>query len=401
MIGQKGMPASYGGVERHVEELATRLAKQGHQVFVYARNYYVSKEISEFKKVKIVRISTIKSKNLDAICHTFLASLNALRSDIDIIHYHGIGPASLLFIPKIFKPKVKIVVTFHTKDYLNPKWGFFARFYLKMSEKIMMRFADRIIVVSKNLKKYCQTKYQKEVYYIPNGISLPDLKSSSQEAINKLGLKKNNYILSVSRLVEQKGIHFLIKAYNLICQKNLLKKIPPLVIVGDPVYTNSYFNKLKKIANHNPKIIFLGSRQGKELQEIFANCFLYVNSSVIEGLSIALLEAMSYGKCVLTSDIPENLEVINPDGKSKILNSTVLSKNEEKAEIFNSVKNYGITFKNKDVENLAMKLEFSLNNSELIKEKGLQSQNYVIREYNWDEVAFKTIKVYESLTNYA
>ncbi len=371
MIGQKGIPASYGGVERHTEELAVRLAEKGHRVFVYARNYYVSEKISEFKKVKIIKIPTIKSKNLDAICHTFLSSLDILRRDVGIIHYQGIGPSSLLLIPKILKRKAKIVVTFHTRDYLNPKWGWFAKFYLKLSEKIMIYFADQIIVVSKNLKDYCQTKYQKKVYYIPNGISLP-VENSSEEITDNFCLEKDNYILTVSRLVEQKGIQFLIEAYNSICRKKLLEKIPSLVIVGGAVYTDSYFKKLKKTANNNPKIIFLDFQQGKKLQELFSNCLFFVNPSVLEGLSIALLEAMSYGKCVLVSDIPENLEAVNHQAEK-----------------------YGTAFKNKNAADLAKKIEFLLGNPESTKEKGKQAQDYVLKKYNWDKIASETIEVYK------
>jgi glycosyltransferase involved in cell wall biosynthesis len=372
MIGQKGIPASYGGVERHTEELAVRLAEKEHRVFVYARNYYVPKKISKFKKVKIIKIPTIQSKNLDAICHTFLSSLDVLKRDIDVVHYQGIGPSSLLLIPKILKRKAKIIVTFHTRDYLNPKWGWFAKFYLKLSEKIMICFADQIIVVSKNLKDYCQTKYQKKVYYIPNGISLP-VENSSKEITDNFCLEKDNYILTVSRLVEQKGIQFLIEAYNSICRKKLLEKIPSLVIVGGAVYTDSYFKKLKKTANNNPKIIFLDFQQGEELQGLFSNCLFFVNPSVLEGLSIALLEAMSYGKCVLVSDIPENLEAVN-----------------HRAE------KYGVAFKNKNTADLAKKIEFLLSNPELIKEKGKQAQDYVLRKYNWNEITSKTIEVYKN-----
>ena len=372
MIGQKGIPASYGGVERHTEELAVRLTEKGHRVFAYARDYYVPKKNSEFKKVKIIKIPTIQSKNLDTICHSFLSSLDVLRrDDIDIIHYQGIGPSSLLLIPKIFKRKAKIVVTFHTRDYLNPKWGWFAKFYLKLSEKIMIRFADQIIVVSENLKDYCQTKYQKKVYYIPNGISLP-VENSSEETIDNFELEKDNYILTVSRLVEQKGIHFLVEAYNSICRKNLLEKIPPLVVVGGAVYTDSYFKKLKKAADDNPKIIFLGFQQGKELQGLFSNCLFFVNPSVLEGLSIALLEAMSYGKCVLVSDIPENLEAVN-----------------------NEAEKYGTAFENKNAADLTKKIEFLLSNPELIKEKGRQAQDYILKKYNWDKIALETIEVYK------
>ena len=371
MIGQKGIPASYGGVERHTEELAVRLAEKGHRVFAYARDYYVSNKISEFKKIKIIKIPTIQSKNLDAICHSFLSSLDVLRRDIDIIHYQGIGPSSLLLIPKILKRKAKIVVTFHTRDYLNPKWGWFAKFYLKLSEKIMIRFADQIIVVSKNLKDYCQTKYQKKIYYIPNGISLP-VEDSSEEITDNFCLEKNNYILTVSRLVEQKGIHFLIEAYNSICQKKSLEKIPPLVIVGGAVHADNYFKKLKKTSGDNPKIIFLGFQQGKKLQGLFSNCLFFVNPSVLEGLSIALLEAMSYGKCVLVSDIPENLEAVN-----------------------NEAEKYGTAFENKNAADLAKKIEFLLSNPELIKEKGKQAQDYVLKKYNWDKIASETIEVYK------
>ena len=235
----------------------------------------------------------------------------------------------------------------------------------------MIRFADRIIVVSENLKDYCHTKYQRKTYYIPNGISLP-VENSLEETADNFGFEKDNYILTVSRLVEQKGIHFLIKAYNSICRTKSLEKIPPLVIVGGAVYTDNYFKKLKKTSGDNPKIIFLGFQQGKKLQGLFSNCLFFVNPSVLEGLSIALLEAMSYGKCVLVSDIPENLEAVNYEAKK-----------------------YGAAFKNKNVADLAKKIEFLLNNPELIKEKGKQAQNYVLKKYDWGKIVSETIEVYK------
>lgn len=361
-IGQKGIPTQYGGIERHIEELSVRLAKAGHKVFVYSRPNYSNPNKKSYKGVNLISLPSIPTKNLDAISHTFLASIHALFQGFDIIHYHGVGPSTLSFIPRIFKPKIKVVTTFHCRDKFHQKWGKLAQLYLGFGEFATCKFPHKTIAVSRNIKKFCEKKFNIDALYIPNGVFTKNVLGN--EKIKKFGLGKENYILTVARLVKHKGIHYLIKAY-----KNI-KTDKKLVIVGDSSHTENYVEYLKKLAKNNPNIIFCGFQKGETLAQLFKNAYIYIHPSEAEGLPITVLEALSYGKCALVSDIPENLEAID---------------------------NFGFTFKNKSVKDLQNKLQYLLNHSQEVKKIAKETKNYVGKNYNWDDITLETISLYESL----
>ena len=361
MIGQKGIPCLFGGVERHVEELSAGLVKAGHEVLVYAKSYYTPKDMKEYKGVKIIHLPTIRNKHLDAIFHTFLSSIHVLFQDVDIIHFHAIGPSFLCFIPKIFKPQAKIIATFHCKDWEHQKWGVLARLFLKLGAWITVNVPDKTIVVSKTLHKYCKDKYRKNCEYIPNGVKMID-NSKQMTEIRKFGLEKNGYILTVARLIRHKGIHHLIKAYD---QLETNKK---LVITGEGFHTDNYVKYLKNLARSNKNIIFTGFKTGQDLKYLFKNAYLYVHPSEAEGLPITVLEAASFGKCILASDIPENKEVLS---------------------------GYGFTFQNKNIKDLKDKLEYLIQNPDKVQEQGERLQEIVQRNYDWERIVKETEELYE------
>ena len=134
MIGQKGLPAKFGGVERHVHELSVRLVKIGHKVTVYSRKWYTGGKDKKFAGVEIQHLPSIRTKHLDAITHSFLATLNAIKNKSDVIHYHGIGPSLVSWIPRLFAPRIKVITTFNSIDRKHEKWGLGARLILKLSE---------------------------------------------------------------------------------------------------------------------------------------------------------------------------------------------------------------------------------------------------------------------------
>lgn len=363
-IGQKGIPAKSGGVEKHVEELSTRLAMAGNEVYVYTRPNYTDKNLEEHKGVKLISLPSIPTKNLDAISHTFFACLDLIRRDVDIIHFHSIGPSSLIWLAKILKPGASVVATFHCQDYFHKKWGGPARWYLQFGEKVCCKLADKTIAVSKGLRDYARKKYKSEAVYIPNGVTI--IKEEGEDSLKKWNLGKGEYILAVSRLVKHKGLHYLIEAF-----KNI-KTDKKLVIVGSAACTEEYENYLKTIASTDERIIFTGSQCGRTLHQLFANCSLFVQPSESEGMSIALLEAMSFGKAVLVSDIPENLEVL-ADG------------------------NY--IFKNKNVSDLRLELDRLIDKSELLLESGAKNRARVEKHYNWEEITKETQDVYRDIRN--
>ena len=370
MIGHKRVPSREGGVEIVVEELSTRLAKKGNQVDIYNRKGknvqdknadLANKKIKEYKKAKIITIPTINKKGLDAFIYSFLASIRASFSDYDILHYHAEGSCAMLWIPHL--KKKKIVVTIHGLDWQRSKWGGFASKYIKIGEKLAVKYADEIIVLSKGVQKYFKDTYNRDTVFIPNGVNKPVIREP-KIIKEKYGLDKDNYILFLARIVPEKGLDYLIDAYNNI------QTDKKLVIAGGASHTNEYLEKIKEKVKKNPNIIMTGFVQGKELDELYSNCYIYCLPSDIEGMPISLLEAMSYGKNCLVSNIEENIQVCG---------------------------NYGARFEKSNIEDLKKKMIKCLEGKERKNDRELQ--NYILDKYNWDIVVDELLKLYRNTVN--
>lgn len=360
MIGLKELPVSAdsGGIERTVEELATRLVTMGHAVTCYVRRGKIA-DATDYKGVRLQPTPSIPTRSLDTLTRTFCATLSALSKKADVIHYHGVGPATLAWIPRLFKPQAKVVVTLHALDRQNAKWGFFAREYLRFGEWAATRFPHATIAVSRSLKRYCKEKLGKEVDYIPNGAAPKPYPGA--DLLEKWGLKPGSYILTVARLVRPKGIHHLVQAYDGFEQQ---KK---LVIVGAGDAHSDYAEELRKLSEGNSAIVFTGFQDGRMLEQLYANAYIYVHPSEAEGLSVSILEAMAAGRTVLVSDIPENLE---------------------------SIDHSGLTFVNADVDDLRAMIRELLNHPEIVEERGARARNWIRQEYDWDAIAKKTSELY-------
>lgn len=366
MIGHKRMPSREGGVEIVVEEISTRLAKDGHEVVVYNRkgknvqDNNADKEknkLKEYKGVKIKTVPTINKKGIDALIYSFFATIMALFGKYDVIHYHAEGPCAMLWIPHMFK--IKTVATIHGLDWQRSKWGGFATKYIKFGEKVAAKYADEIIVLSEGVQKYFKDTYKRDTSFIPNGVNKPEIKDANIIK-EKWGLEKDNYILFLARIVPEKGVHYLLDAYK---QIHTDKK---LVIAGGASHTNDYLESIKENVKSDSRIIMTGFVQGQELEELFSNCYLYCLPSDVEGMPISLLEAMSYGCNCLVSDIEENTQV---------------------------TEKYATTFKKSDVNDLKIKLENILSADKVVDKDVIS--NFVLRKYNWDEVVKRIVELYK------
>ena len=366
MLGHKKLNRE-GGVEIVVTELATRMVKKGHDVTCYNRNtkHVMDKDIKQddskvYKGVKVKKVLTIDKKGLAAVTSSFFATLSILFSKAEVVHYHAEGPCAWMWIIKWFSRK-RIVATIHGLDWQRSKWGGFATKFIKHGEKVAVKYADEIIVLSKNVQDYFKKEYNRDTVFIPNGVSKPEV-LKPKIIKEKYNLKKDDYILFLGRMVPEKGIHYLIEAFNKV------KTDKKLVIAGGASDTDTYYQELKEKAKDNENIIFTGFVQGKELDELFSNCYIYCLPSDLEGMPLSLLEAMSYGGCCLTSDIPECATVI-----------------EDK----------GVTFKASNVKDLTKTLQGLLDNPKKVEKIKKESQEYVLKKYNWDEVVDKTLELYK------
>jgi len=358
MLGTKGIPATWGGIERHVEEIATRLVAMGHDVTVYCRPYYTTTDKEYYKGVRLKKLPTIPTKNLDAIVHTFMATMHIMLEDYDIVHYHAIGPGTLAVLARMAGKNT--VITVHGLDWQREKWGKRAKLFLKFGERASVCFPYHTIAVSKFLKTYLEEKYHRPVTYIPSAVTEPVQRPP--DSIRAYGIGERDYILFVARLVPEKGCHYLVEAYERLNPK--LK----LVIAGGSSYSEDYVAKLQSHASD--KIIFTGYIYGDTLQELYSNAYCYVQPSTIEGLPVTLLEAVAYGNCVIASDIPANTEVVH---------------------------DAGVIFESENVDDLCEALKMVIDDPNLANNLGERAKARGVEEYNYDKVTEKTERLYRSM----
>lgn len=369
MIGHKRIPSREGGVEIVVEELSTRMVKLGNQVDVYNRSgYHVSgREFDEkrgkiFEGTRLYTIPTFRSSKLNAIVYSFLATVlatarSAFRKN-HVIHFHAEGPCMMLWIPKLFG--IRTIATIHGLDWQRSKWSRFASGMLKLGERTAAKHADEVIVLSQNVKEYFQKEYHRETVYIPNGIDRPQL-YEAREISQKYGLVKDEYILFLARIVPEKGIPYLLEAFSKI------KTDKKLVIAGGCSHSQEYMEYIRELCSKDQRVIMTGFVQGDLLKELFSNAWLFVLPSDVEGMAISLLEAMSYGRCCLVSDIPENTEVVS---------------------------DCAFTFQKSNAEDLREKLEYLLSHEEERLQMSRRSQDYICNRYHWDKVVERTLELY-------
>lgn len=371
MYGHKRIPSREGGIEIVVSELTTRMAAAGHEVTCYnRRGHHVSgkefeeKPIREYENVRIKSVPTIEKKGLAAVSSSFFAAIVTAFGRYDIVHIHAEGPAAFCFIPKLLGKRV--IVTIHGLDWKRAKWGNgLGSKFIHSGEKVAVKHADAIIVLSRDVQRYFSEIYGRDTVLIPNGVTKPITREASI-ITSRFDLKKDNYILYLGRLVPEKGVHYLIKAFRDI------QTDKKLVIAGGTSDTDGYVEELRHLAEGDDRILFTGFVQGEMLDELYSNAYVYCLPSDLEGMPLSLLEAMSYGNCCLTSDIPECVDV---------------------------VEQYAVTFPKGDAEALCRELQRLCDEEELVRECQAEAADFICGKYDWDEVVKGTLEVYQGESN--
>ncbi len=356
-IGARGVVSKYSGIESYYEEVGQRLAQMGYHITVYCRSYFTP-DLAIYKGMRLVRLPTIRTKHLETVVHTLLSTIHAVFSRCDIVHYHAQGPALFAGIPKLMGKKT--VVTVQGLDWQRKKWGRVAASVLQLGEWASAHLPDRTMVVSKALQERYRNLYGKEPAYVPNGTTIRE--RTQPFHLMEWGLDPDEYILFLGRFSPEKNCHLLVQAYE---QLDIPTK---LVLAGGSSYADRYAQALRNHAND--KIRFLDWVSGDALNELLTNAALFVLPSDLEGLSLALLDAMAAGICVLTSDIPENREL---------------------------VEGVGFTFRPGEVDDLARMLGLLLAAGEVRKGAGESARGRVQERYLWPEVAQRVSEVYEEL----
>lgn len=355
VVGLRGFPNIQGGIETHCEELYPRLASLGEEVTVVRRKGFVREQPvrTSYRGVRFKDIAAPSVTGLEAAVHSLWGVWYAWRSKANIVHIHAIGPSIAIPLAKVLG--LRVVMTHHGPDYEREKWGPLARFVLKTGERFAAWWADDIISISTVICHMLEKKYHRtrRVHLVYNGITTlpaPD----GTDYLQQIGVEPGKYILAVGRFVPEKRFDKLVKAYSRLGRKDC-----KLVIAGDADYPSAYARQLKEKAIRQ-EVVLTGMVKGDKLAQLYAHAALFVLPSSHEGLPITLLEAMSYRRKVLASDIPANKAIGLPP------------------------ENY---FHTNDPAHLTSRIASLLDN-------GQDTQAYDLSKYDWDHIAEQVRQVY-------
>ncbi len=353
-LGARGVIGTYSGIETYYEEVGSRLAERGHEVTAYCRNYFTP-DVPTYRGIKVRRLPSLRGKHLETLSHSLLATFDCLGRGFDIVQYHAIGSAPLAILPRLFGRKT--VVSVRGLDWQRAKWGWFARNSLRFGEWASARCPTATAVVSKTLQRHYEQAHGCKPTMIPNAVVLGEPRPI--KLLAEHGLKKDGFLLFAGRISPEKGIHTLLEALR------PLPRHKTLVLAGGTSYSDDYIRQVQDAAWD--EVVFLGRVGREEMEELYSACYAFILPSVMEGLSIALLEALSYGNCIVTTDIPENLEVIG---------------------------SAGLSFPPGDVEALRGVLAKILDDPAVVEDYRRQAIDRARSQPDWDEVARLTEEFY-------
>ena len=365
VIGARGVPATFGGIEHHVEELGARMVARGHEVTVFARTNYLDHPVTEHRGIRVVALPTVGTKHLDAIVHSGLATLRAMGSSLDVLQYHAIGPGIPAALPRAIG-RAKVVLTVHGRDGERAKWGRGAAAVLSGAEWLSARVPDATIVVSEDLAAHYREAYGRPVVHIPNGVD-PGQPAAPDEITTRWDLGEGAYVLFVGRLVPEKAPDQLLAAFRSL-------DVPHrLVLAGGTSFTDDYVERLRSAAASDDRVLLPGYVYGEALRELYSNAAAFVLPSLLEGLPLTLLEAASYGTPVVASDIPPHLEVLREEAPGHRL------------------------FPAGDVDALGAAIGRSLADPVAERDGARALRADVLARYDWDDVTDRTLELYARL----
>jgi glycosyltransferase involved in cell wall biosynthesis len=373
VIGVKGLPASQGGIEHYCKVLYPRIVERGHSVDLYARSSYVKKpwfSVYEYQGVRVICLPSLPLRGFDALTSSGLAAIVAALKGYDVVHFHALGPSLFSFIPRLFS-SAKIITTCQGLDWQRGKWGKLSSGTILLGEKMAAKYGHNIIVVSKALQTYFQKSYDINSVYIPNGPGIYAQSDPNFAFVRALGLETGKYFLFLGRLVPEKRPELLIEAFQRLKQSDW-----KLVLAGGNSDTNDYIAELFRIADDNPNIIFAGELKGSRLSEVVRGAGVFVLPSDLEGLPLAMLEAMREGIPVLASDIPPHRQLIEGDQPKGMAAPR------------------GLLFNAGSIISCAKALDQGINQPEKLALMATKAQEHIKANYDWEKITTDNLSVY-------
>jgi glycosyltransferase involved in cell wall biosynthesis len=363
MLGTRGLPNRYGGSETCIEEVGTRLVRDGHHVRVFCRRRESGDRRATYRGMELVDTPAVSVQALDTLTHSFVSilwlALKRAPRDRTVLHFHGSGNGALLPLARALG--FRSVVTVDGADWERAKWGRLEQRLLRFAARMAARMADVLVADSREAFELYSKEWGANPVYIPYGA--PEVAGDSapdESVLDRLGLRDQRFVLFVGRFVPEKGIHLLAEAFA-------GAELPDtkLVLVGGMPDDSPYAAEVGRAAP--PGTVFAGKLYGEELDPVLRAAYAYVQPSSVEGTSPMLLTAMGYGIPIVASGIPENRYTVGE---------------------------HGIYFESGSSDDLASVLSRLLDDEDDLRTRAAELERRARETYSWEAVAAQYAEAY-------
>lgn len=339
------------GADKFAIELYPRLVARGHRVVAYNRLFAGEEPLGdEYKGVVTKNFYTpTRKKGFDSILHSFKVCWDIIRNDTaDVIHIQNGGNSPFALLLRMFGKKVYL--SQDGVDWKRAKWPWYGRLYLWMTQYLTAVAPHAVVFDNVFCKAEFEQRFKRTYDFIPFGSEV-DESTLDESVLKDLGLEPGGYFLFVGRFIPDKGLQYLVPAFE------RLKTDKKLVLVGGAPNPSDFERGI--MGTRDPRIVFPGYVYGGRTHALMKNAYAYVQPSDIEGLSPVVLENMALGTPIVCSDIVENQYVVGDTG---------------------------LQFRKSDTDDLLAKLQWALDNPEAMRANGLRGRERARREFSWDAV---------------
>lgn len=352
VFGFRNIPPRPGcsGADKFAEELYVRLAARGYQVIGYNRVYdgLAPAEVS-YKGLRLLNLKTMRSKGIEALWHSAKVTAHIIWHNTgDVVHIQNGGNSIFIPILRLFGKKV--FLTEDGAEWNRGKWPWYARLYLRAMTYLTAHIPNGVIFDNVFVREMFEKRFRKSYHFIPYG-SEPQKDEPETDVLERLGLTAGEYFLFVGRFIPEKGLQYLIPAFEKV------KTEKKLVVVGGANQGSEFAEKVTNTSDQ--RILFPGYMYGPDVHTLMRKAYAYIQPSDLEGLSPVVLENMGLGTPVICSDIRENLFVVGETA---------------------------VTFKKSDIDDLAAKISLALENREQLDSNATAAAQRAAAMFSWEAV---------------
>jgi glycosyltransferase involved in cell wall biosynthesis len=362
-FGFRSLPPSEGGAgaDKFALELLPRLAKRGHHVVAYNRVYpgQQAAPVTDFRGVEVRSFRTVARSGFDTLLHSAKATLDIILHDrADVVHIQNGGNSIFAAVLRLVGKRTYL--SQDGLDWQREKWPWYARLYLRLTAALTARVNNEVICDNVFVQAYFEKRFGRKYAFIPFGADV-EFDDGQSDVLGRLGLEKGEFLLFVGRFIPDKGLQYLIPAFE---RTTTDKK---LVLVGGSPNPSEFEQSLR--GTRDPRIAFPGFVYGADTHALMRHCYAYVQPSDVEGLSPVILESSFLGAPVICSDIEQN---------EYILGDT------------------GIYFEQGNSESLERVLEEALARPDQLRERASAQRERIAARFSWDSVVDEHVRIFRT-----